>query len=173
MRYRYPVPTESPFSDFCQYIPLLISAVQEELDRDSVWNDSEAAQARNYIQDLYAYLELLECSGIMDYSKKVGFTQATSSPLTLDSSPPKNSILTEIVLIIDSASGGSVPTFSVGVSGSVSLYAATENFDLKTVGQYAVYPYAMLGSSPATIIATMSAASATYSGSIILRYAKL
>lgn len=54
--YVYPLPTASPFEDIQQYIPLLLAAVDAELDRDEVWADSDVDQARGFVEDLRAWL---------------------------------------------------------------------------------------------------------------------
>jgi|SRR3990172_6068094 len=171
--YNYPAPTESPFFDFCQYIPLLISAVQEELDRDEVWQDSEVVQARGFMQELYRYLMQLECSGIMDYSKSIAFTQADSGTLTLDSVPAANGVLLGVVVIVDSANLAGFGTLQIGISGDTDLYQTVNDNNLTILGAYETFNYQVLGASPAAIIATISANGQSFAGRIILRYARL
>jgi len=52
----YPAPTASPFADIGQYAGLLLAAVDAELDRWDVWDESEADTALGYVQDLKAWL---------------------------------------------------------------------------------------------------------------------
>jgi hypothetical protein len=54
--FRYPTPTESPLIDIEQYIPLLLAAVDQELDRPDVWPDGEAEIARGFIEDLKSWI---------------------------------------------------------------------------------------------------------------------
>lgn len=55
--YRYDPPTDSPFNDIEQYIPLLIAAVEEALNRPNVWPDESADDALGYMQDLIAWIQ--------------------------------------------------------------------------------------------------------------------
>lgn len=54
--FRYPVPTASPYDDWQQWIPLLLSAVEAELDRPDVWPDDQADDALGLVEDLKAWL---------------------------------------------------------------------------------------------------------------------
>lgn len=54
--FRYPTPTASPLQDWRQYIPLLLAAVDESLDRVDVWEESDADSALGYIEDLKVWL---------------------------------------------------------------------------------------------------------------------
>jgi len=55
----YPVPTASVFTDWQQYIPLLLSAVDNELDRPGVWDGNEDL-ALEYMEDLKQWLMRLD-----------------------------------------------------------------------------------------------------------------
>lgn len=52
----YPLPTASAFVDIAQYVPILLAAIDAELDRSDVWNESEVDIALGYVQDLKAWL---------------------------------------------------------------------------------------------------------------------
>lgn len=52
----YPLPTASAFVDIAQYVPLLLAAIDAELDRSDVWDESEVDIALGYVQDLKAWL---------------------------------------------------------------------------------------------------------------------
>lgn len=52
----YPLPSASAFVDIAQYVPLLLAAIDAELDRTDVWNESEVDTALGYVQDLKAWL---------------------------------------------------------------------------------------------------------------------
>lgn len=54
--FRYPVPTASPWDDIEQYVPLLLTAVEAELDRRDVWPEGYEDEAIGYIEDLKAWL---------------------------------------------------------------------------------------------------------------------
>jgi hypothetical protein len=54
--FTYPVPTASPFEDIEQYVPLLLSAVEAELERRDVWPDDQVEEALGYMEDLKAWL---------------------------------------------------------------------------------------------------------------------
>lgn len=51
----YPLPTESPYTDIAQYVPLLLAAVEAELDRSDAWDDF--ATANGYVEDLKAWIQ--------------------------------------------------------------------------------------------------------------------
>lgn len=55
----YPTPTDTAYNDIEQYIPLLLGAISEELDRDEVWEQGEEANARSYIDDLITWISRL------------------------------------------------------------------------------------------------------------------
>lgn len=54
--FRYPLPTASPFDDIEQYIPLLLTAVEAELNTSSVWPDGESETGEGYAEDLIAWI---------------------------------------------------------------------------------------------------------------------
>ena len=105
----------------------------------------------------------------MRVSKIVSFTQASSSPLTLDT-PVANATLAEVRTIVDSAAAGGSPTLSIGVSGTPARDQATTDNNLKAVSQYVTEPFLALGASPGAIIATIVASAQTFSGRIVLTY---
>lgn len=106
----------------------------------------------------------------MHFSKIVPFTQATSSPVTLDSAPPANATLAKVRVVTDTAAAGGSPTISIGVSGTPALYMTTSENNLKAVGQYIVEPFVALGGSPSNPIATIVVSSQTFVGRIELEY---
>lgn len=62
--FRYPLPTASPLTDWRQYIPLLLAAVDESLDRESVWEEEDALTALGYIEDLKVWLTELNLNSV-------------------------------------------------------------------------------------------------------------
>lgn len=52
----YELPAVSPFADIGEYVGLLLAAVDAELDRWDVWDESEVDTALGYVQDLKAWL---------------------------------------------------------------------------------------------------------------------
>ena len=54
--FRYPTPTASPFTDIAPYIPLLLAAVEAELDTPAAWSEDDAAVALGYIEDLKIWI---------------------------------------------------------------------------------------------------------------------
>ena len=106
----------------------------------------------------------------MHISKIVSFSQASSSPLTLDSTPPANATLDQVRVAVDTAAASGSPTLSIGVSGTPGQYMATTDNNLKEQGQFLTDPFVALGASPAAIIATLAAAGQTFAGRIELRY---
>lgn len=50
--FKYPLPTASPYVDLLQYIPLVLSAIEVELDRRDVWFTGDEDTALGYIEDL-------------------------------------------------------------------------------------------------------------------------
>jgi len=71
--FRYPLPTASPLTDWRQYIPFLLAAVDESLDRESVWEEEDAFTALGYIEDLKVWLTELTLitipiGGILPYA---------------------------------------------------------------------------------------------------------
>lgn len=51
----YPLPTESPYVDIAQYVPLLLAAVEAELDRKDAWDDFSVANG--YVESLKAWIQ--------------------------------------------------------------------------------------------------------------------
>jgi hypothetical protein len=106
----------------------------------------------------------------LHFSKITSFTQATSSPLTLDAAPPANATLAKVRVMVDTAAAGGSPTITVGISGTPARdMAATEN-NLKAVGQYIVEPMLALGGSPGAQIGTIVVSAQTFIGRIELEY---
>lgn len=63
--FRYPVPTASPYTDIAQYIPLLLTAVENTFERPDVWPEGQEDTALGYIGDLKAWLmERLVVAGL-------------------------------------------------------------------------------------------------------------
>lgn len=58
--YVYPLPEQGPLANISEWIPLLLAAVDAELDRDGVWNDDDLDTALGYVQDLKAWLAEFE-----------------------------------------------------------------------------------------------------------------
>lgn len=56
--FRYPTPTDSPDNDISQYIPLLLTAIDEALDRPDVWPDADVDLCLGYMEDLKAWIAL-------------------------------------------------------------------------------------------------------------------
>lgn len=106
----------------------------------------------------------------VNYSKIVSFTQATSSPLTIDATPPVNGTLVYARLVVDTAAAGGSPTISIGVSGTPARDMATTDNNLKEVGQYLIENFLALGGSPGAIIATIVPSAQTFTGRIELNY---
>jgi len=52
MKHNYPVPTASPFADFKQYIPLILAAINYELDTPYAWSATDRETALDYVQEL-------------------------------------------------------------------------------------------------------------------------
>lgn len=101
------------------------------------------------------------------YIQLESFTQATSSPLTI-LAPEDASVVSKVIVVVDSAASAGSPTLSVGVAGTVERDMAAADNDLKTVGVYEVTPMTQLGASPGDIIATLVPDSQTFSGRIYL-----
>jgi microcystin-dependent protein len=57
--YRYDPPTDSPFNDIEQYVPILLAAVEDWLDLPSVWPDESVTDALGYMGDLKAWIQEL------------------------------------------------------------------------------------------------------------------
>ena len=106
----------------------------------------------------------------MHVSKITSFTQATSSPLTLDAAPPVNGTLAKVRIMVDAAASGGSPTFAVGVSGTPARDMATTENNLKATDQYLVEPMRALGGSPAAIIGTIVVSGQTFVGRVQLEY---
>lgn len=56
--YRYPTPTQPPDQDISQYVPLLLAAIDEALDRPDVWPEPDVDLCLGYMEDLKAWLIL-------------------------------------------------------------------------------------------------------------------
>lgn len=124
--------------------------------------------------DVTITLPLLPGGGIgfsgMHVSKIVAFTQASSSPLTVDSAPPPNATLNYVRVAVDVAASGGSPTLAVGITGTTGLYQATTDNNLKEAGQFITDNFVALGATPSAIIATLAASAQTFSGRIELGY---
>lgn len=106
----------------------------------------------------------------LHYTKITSFNQASGATFTLDSAPPVSGTLIEVRTIVDVAASASNPTLSIGVSGTPARDQATTENNLRSAAQFVTEPWLAMGGSPAAIIATLSAASQTFSGRIALTY---
>lgn len=73
--YPIPLPTASPFEDWQQYIPLLITAVDEFLLSPSLWAEADYPSAYGYMNDLMAWLQELIVEDV-----KAGVTTNDTTP---------------------------------------------------------------------------------------------
>lgn len=73
--YPIPLPTASPFEDWQQYIPLLITAVDEFLISPSLWAEADYPSAYGYMNDLMAWLQELIVEDV-----KAGVTPNDTTP---------------------------------------------------------------------------------------------
>lgn len=133
--YNYPLPTASPYDDFLQYIPLLISAVQVELDRPEVWDDVDAAAAMAYMEELIAFLMLLDptTGGDMKITTTI-ITNATTFPFflkTLEAGETVDEVLIDVDDAFDVGSleiGDSLQHDRLVSAANNSLFVAPEQF---------------------------------------------
>ena len=93
------------------------------------------------------------------------FTEATSSPITI-LAPEDDSVISRVIVVVDSAAGAGSPTISVGVSGTLERDMAAADVDLTTAGIYEVAPLTDVGTDPGDIIATITPDSQTFSGRV-------
>lgn len=56
MPLQIPLPTDTPYNDIAQYVPLLISSIEGFLQARDVWASADYQQAYSYMEDLKAYL---------------------------------------------------------------------------------------------------------------------
>jgi hypothetical protein len=96
-----------------------------------------------------------------------GFTQATSSPLTIVA-PEDNSVVSRVIIAVDSAASAGSPTLNIGTAGDPDRDMDETEVDLKTVGIYEVAPMTDVGEDPDDIIASIVPDSQTFSGRIYL-----
>lgn len=151
---------------------------------DNGWSDVEVQKLRIHGSNGTFYVELtapalsgnvthtLPVSGFsgLNYTKITSFSQASSSPLTLDSAPPANGTLNRVKLAVDSPAAGGSPTVEVKFSGGATLMATTDNNLKEAAGQFIVEPFQALGGSPAAIQAVIVTSAQTFSGRIALEY---
>lgn len=97
------------------------------------------------------------------------FTEGTSSPLTIFT-PPDNSVISKVIVEVETAAGGSAPTISIGVSGTPEAYMAEAENDLTALGVYQIEEPYELGVSPSAVIATITPDSQTFSGRVYIHY---
>jgi hypothetical protein len=93
------------------------------------------------------------------------FTQATSSPITI-LAPADDSVITRVIVVVDSAASAGSPTLSVGVAGTAGRDMAATDNNLKAAGIYEVNPMTDVGTDPGDIIATLVPDSQTFSGRV-------
>jgi hypothetical protein len=100
----------------------------------------------------------------------LSFTQATSSPaLLLD--PPNGSVITKVVIVVDTVASSGAPSCSVGISGTVARDMGITDSNLKVIGTYIVEPYTACGTDGANISLTITPDSQTFAGRCYLHYA--
>jgi len=80
---------------------------------------------------------------------------------------PANGRLPLILVNVKTAFNGTNPTVSIGVTGTLSKYAGTDDIDLTTVGIYAIYPDEDVTVGTEAIIATYAADSSSAGAAII------
>jgi len=137
--YNYPTPTASPYTDFKQYIPLLISAVQADLDRADVWDSGSVVVALGYVQELLAFLCELEDilnTGLITTEVEIAFD--STFPVLLKSVKPGETI-DECLITVDTA----FDTGSLSIGDAVDnecLFPAAYNSLLTADEQYQVSP---------------------------------
>lgn len=56
MPLQIPLPTDTPYNDIAQYVPLLISSIEGFLQARDVWAPADYQAAYSYMEDLKAYL---------------------------------------------------------------------------------------------------------------------
>jgi hypothetical protein len=93
------------------------------------------------------------------------FTQATSSPLTIIA-PADDSVVSRVIIVVDSAASAGSPTISVGISGDTDRDMLTTDSNLLAVGIYEVAPMTDVGTDPDDIIATIVPNGQTFSGRV-------
>lgn len=98
------------------------------------------------------------------------YSEVTSSPLTIYNAAA-NSEVTQVIVRVSSAASGGTPTLQIGVTGDADLLMTVADIDLKTTGDYVVYPYQDVGGSNIDVIATITPDGQTFSGSIFVQKA--
>lgn len=102
--------------------------------------------------------------------EQLDFTEATTTGTNI-LVPPANSILSSIVVRVDTAATAGTPTITIGTSGDNDAYVIGGDSNLLTVGSYEIHSGAFeLGASPSDIKLYITADSQTFIGSILLFY---
>lgn len=84
---------------------------------------------------------------------------------------PASAIIDHIDIIVDTIFNGTAPTLSIGIAGTVSKYTGTGDVDLKTAGQYSIYPgLAAVGGTEALIGTYVADSSSAGSARILVHY---
>lgn len=104
-----------------------------------------------------------------EMTQSEAFTQATSSPLTLFT-PPANSEISKIQLVVTVAAAAGTPTVSIGIDGDVDRDLDETDVDLLTLGIYEIFPNTAVGETPGAMKLTITPDSQTFSGTVRVWY---
>ena len=116
-----PLPTASVFEDAAQYIPLLITAVDEFLVNPSLWAEEDYPTAYGYMQDLILWLQFLLETQVKIIESYVNADNGAE--FLLETLPAGATVLT-VVLAVDVPFEAGV-TISVGTPDNHELLMAT------------------------------------------------
>lgn len=152
--YPIPLPTASVFEDAGQYVPLLISAVDEYLVQESLWDPADYPAAYGFMQDLIAWLaELLDhyTPGAHMSTYDVTLQPGALSPLLLATLRAGETVLDVRIAIdtpLDAGVALSVGTLAqpallmaaeANVPGYASVYSTTPAFEFSTTTEVYVF----------------------------------
>lgn len=84
--------------------------------------------------------------------------------------PSPNAVITQVAVVVSSAASAGSPTISIGTESSAQRDMPTTYTDLKNLGTYIYEPFTACGSTPDPVIATITAAGQTFSGSVSISY---
>lgn len=103
-------------------------------------------------------------------TKVFSFTEATTSPSTIFT-PPANSVILRVTVVMSVAAGGSGASIAIGISGTTGRDLAATDTDLTSTDiQVGSTPYTDVGGSPAAIIATIVTGGRTFTGKVFIDY---
>lgn len=134
----YPAPTARAWDNFSQYVPLLLGAIDAELNRPDVWESADRADALYYIDDLKCFLLELETILMSQQTvTEIAINPATTYPALLKTLRAGETI-DEVLLTVDEAFD--TGTLSIGDESDHERFMSAGLNSLTASGQFQSSP---------------------------------